>query len=194
MNYEELKIIWDSQKEETVYMIDNDALLKSVKHKNASVSRLVICFEITAIIVAFSTAIILSIDAWRENGGLDEYIVAAICLAVGIYACFQRKRRKSSEPDFDQSMFGLIEKTLSQIDYHVKSLRTFLWCFHLPIALVAGIGLTVYSNTRTPLIWIGVMLICAFSYWSTQRDIRKKFLPEKRNLEALRDKLLNVES
>ena len=90
-------------------------------------------------------------------------------------------------------MLGIIERALSQIDYHIKRLNTFLWCFHFPIAITAGIGLTLYSETRIPWVWGGIFVLCAISYASTKHDISNKFLPEKKHLEALRQKLLEGE-
>lgn len=190
MKLEEINVIWNSQKEEPMFVIDQQALHASVERQGASVDRRVGWFELSMIFVGFTTAVILPIDAWLEGDGFHQYIVAVLCLAFGVYALLGRKWRLEKEVVFDRSMLGIIERALSQLDYHMNRLKTFLWCFNLPIALAAAIGLTIYGNTHTPWVWAGVILVCAISYWGTRRDIRKKFLPEKRDLEALRDKLI----
>ena len=103
-----------------------------------------------------------------------------------------RQYRRRREVDFDESIRGVIEKSLAPIEYHEKRQAMYLWLFHLPIALAAGIGLTVYGNTRIPWIWGGVILVWVVSYWGTQRDIKRN--PQKRNLKALREKLEDIES
>ncbi len=194
MNYEELKLVWDSQNEEPVFALDRQALLETVERQTGSIARYVKSFEISMILVAFAVAIILPIDAWREGDGSHQYFIGAICLAAGLYAWTGRQNRRRREIAFDESIRGVIEKSLAQIEYHEKRQVIYLWLFHLPIALAAGIGLTLYSNTRIPWVWGCVILVCLVSYWGTQRDIKRNLRPQKRNLKALREKLGGIES
>ncbi|MEM7148063.1 MAG: hypothetical protein AAF591_23370 [Verrucomicrobiota bacterium] len=194
MNYEELKCVWDSQNEEPVFALNHQALLKTVERQADSIARYVKLFEISMILVAFAVAVILPIDAWREGDGSHQYFIGAICLAAGVYAWLGRQNRRRREIEFDESIRGVIEKSLAQIEYHEKRQIMYLWLFHLPILLAAGVGLTLYSNTRIPWIWGGVIVVCVVSYWGTQRDIKRNLRPQKRNLKVLREKLGGIES
>ncbi len=193
MNFDDLKLVWDAQKEEPVFALDQEAVLKTVERQNHSISRYVEHFEIMMILAAFAVAVILPLDAWREGDGAHQYLIGAICLAAGIYAWLARRNRRRFEVKFDQSISGVVEKSLTQIEYHERSLKNYLWLFHLPIALAAGIGLTVYSNTRIPWIWGSVIVICLLSYWGTRRDIKRNLLPRKKSLRALQSKLGEIE-
>ncbi|MEM7147085.1 MAG: hypothetical protein AAF591_18335 [Verrucomicrobiota bacterium] len=190
MNYDQLKVVWDSQDDEPMFLIDHDTLNASVKREGRAVAELVSAGEIAIIAVALATAVILPLDAWREGDGLHQYLVAAICLAVGVYAWVNRRQRLAREIDYDQSMLSTVEKAIAQLKYHERALKIMLWSFHLPIAITAGIGLTLYTDTRIPVLWGGLILVCALAWWGTRRDIRKCIRPKRTNLESLRTKLL----
>ena len=194
MNLEDLTIIWNSQDQEPIYLIDRATLHASVKRKGERIERLTSLFEKTMIGVTFAMGVILPIDAWREGDGAHQYVAGALCVIVAALATKWRRERRKDELRFDDSVLGITERALSQIDYQVRRLKTFLWCFHLPIAITAGIGLSLYSNARITWIWAGVIALCCLSYWGTHRDIRTCLLPKRRELDSLREKLTNAES
>lgn len=192
MKFDELQVIWNAQQDQPLFTINHDALYRLVQQKTSRIEVYIKCFEWTMISVPLLMAVILPIDAWREGGGWDQYVVAVICLCVGISTLVNRFNRLKTPISFAQSIRGIIEHSLVRIDEHVRRLTLIFWCFHFPIAVSAAIGLTFYSNLRIPLIWGGVLLVTAFSYWGTRRDAQK-MLQEKQELEQLSAKLTEAE-
>jgi len=189
MNFDELQVIWNRQQDEPLFAIDRQAMDSLVRSRSIRMERYMECFEWAFMAAAFSTSIILPLDAWREGDGVHQYIVALICLGAGVAMCSARKRRKQSELAFDESVIAVAQRSLVRVEQHIRSLRLLFWCFHLPIAVCAGVGLTVYSNTRIPLIWLGVILVTGLSFLGTVYDIRKKLIPQRREIQALLNKL-----
>ncbi|MEM6688861.1 MAG: hypothetical protein AAF664_05505 [Planctomycetota bacterium] len=174
LKFEELQVIWDRQREQPLFAIRHGDLVDLVRDKAASIERSLGMYDAMMIGVPLLMAVILPVDAWREGGGLDEYAIALVCLVVGLAALKSHISRRSNEPVFDQSIKQIAESCLKHLDAHVRQLSWFFWCFHLPVAILAALGLTFYTNTRTPLVWAGVLAITAISYWDIRRDIQSK--------------------
>lgn len=174
MKFEDLQVVWDQQHEEPLYAIRQGALVDLVHEKTSSLHRSIEVYDWTMILVPLLMAVILPIDAWMEDGGLDQYAVACVCLVVGLMALRNHFSRRSEDPVFDQSIKSVVKRCMDQIDAHVRQLSWFFWCFHLPVAILAAAGLTFDSNARTPLVWAGVLAITAISYWDIRRDIQSK--------------------
>ena len=189
MKYDELQVIWNSQKDAPLFAIDQQAMHELLRTKSSRIESYVEWFELTIIATTILTAIILPIDAYREGGGWHQYIVALLCLVVGMSVCSTRYRRRASQIKFDQSVKSIAERSLRRVENHIRSLKLLFWCFHLPFAICSGIGLTIYSNTRSPLIWTGVILVTVLSGIGTIYDIRVKLNPQRRDVEDLLAKL-----
>lgn len=193
MNFNELQVIWNAQQEQPLFAFDRESLHRLVEEKASRIEAYVTWFEITMIAVPLLMAIILPLDAWREGGGWDQYVVGAICLLVGIVVFVGKLVRPKTNASFESTIKGTIEQSLDQIDRYLRQLKWMFWGFHLPIAISAAIGLTVYSNVRTPLVWGAVMAITTISYWGTRQDAQKR-RQEQQELKQLQAKLTEGES
>lgn len=188
MMFEDLQVAWKTLDDEPVFTINHDAMRTLVGQKTRRINRYVDRFEWAMISVALMTSLILPIDAWREGGGWHEYVVAAVCAAFGIAAIVSRARRQRFEVRFDNSLKGILEESVAQIDRHLGSLARWYWGFHLPIAIIAVVGLSTQSNTSSLLIWTGVAVVTAMSYWGIKQDAKQK-RAEKAELSQLLGKL-----
>ena len=193
MEFEQLHVVWNAQQQEPLFAINERAMHNLIRYKSARIERLVGWFELAVVTVTLLIATLLPLDAWREGDGWHAYAVALICLATAIWTLLARWQRGLHEVTYEQSIKSIAERGVAQLDRHIQRLRLFFWCLHVPIALAAAIGLSAYSNTRPLLIWAGVLLVTAIAYWATQRDIRQRLMPRRRELQHLLAKLVEAE-
>lgn len=193
MNYDELKVVWDSQKQEPVLAFDTPTLIKSVELHTQVIERYVNWFELSLIFAAFIVAVLLPLDAWLEGDRIHQFFIGAISFVAGVLACRQRKNRQKMEVQYDATTRSVIEKSLAQVKSHQKARTTSLWLFHIPITIAAGIGLTFYGETRIAWLWVAVIFVCLFSYFGTQWETRTRVLPHKQQLESLLSKLDEID-
>jgi hypothetical protein len=193
MEFDQLHVIWNAQQNEPLFAINERAMHNLIRCKSARIDRLVSWCELAVIALTLLIAVLLPLDAWREGDGWHAYAVALICLATAIWTLLARWQRHLQVATYEQSVKGIAERALAQLDRHMQRLRLYFWGFHVPIALAAAIGLTAYSNKRPLLIWAGVLVVTAFVYWATHYDIHGRLIPRCRELQQLLAKLTEAE-
>lgn len=189
--FDDMKIIWDSQNEEKLYAINESALYKQIERKGKSISRLVQRFEAVMIGTNILVAIALITVEFLNEGELYKYLLPSIYLAYAMLAIMWRQTRQQDDVSFEQTMLGEIDKAIWQINYLVRRSRQLILWYLMPLALVVG-GMTFYNDQ--PLFALGVVLLMGLAGFFTERwEIRKIYLPKKQSLESLRATLLTAE-
>ncbi|MEM9365192.1 MAG: hypothetical protein AAGD07_04285 [Planctomycetota bacterium] len=188
MNFEDLQVIWNSMEDQPLYALDHKAMHAMVEARTRRIHRTLDKLEWTWIGVALSTAVILPLDAWREGGGAHQYLVALVCAAFGFSLAFARWQRSRCVVRFDDSLKGIVQSAVSKIDRYLMGLKWCYWGFHVPIALVGLIGLTVARGSWSPGIAAAVLGVSLVSYVGVRRDAQVK-RQEKRELSQLLEKL-----
>ena len=187
MEFEEMKKIWDSQNNQPMFVIDERTLHQQVERKVKTTKRSANMMETGLITINVFVIIYLIIDALIDNAGWYQYLTVGAVILVSIYVATGRIRRKKKEKRFDQTLLGSLESAISDIDYLIKRGKTFVWWYILPFAITTAISL--YYNTRTAWVWLGITVLFAFASWLPKWEIRKCHLPKKRALESLRKTL-----
>ncbi len=84
-------------------------------------------------------------------------------------------------------MMGELDKAISQIEYLIKRGRSMMVWYMLP--LMAVLSVTLFLDSK--LLWaLGTIAIAApVSYFGGRWEINKWYLPKKRELLSLREKL-----
>ncbi|MEM1225161.1 MAG: hypothetical protein AAGJ40_05660 [Planctomycetota bacterium] len=188
MKFEDLQVIWSTMDEEPSYAIDPASMRSIVEKKTRRLNRTLDRLEWTGIGVALSTSVILPLDAWREDGGIHQYVVAAVCAVFGTALLIARFGRGDDDLHFDDSLKGIVERSLAQIDRYLRGLRWCYWGFHLPVACVGLIGLTAARSQWSFLVAGGVVGITLISYLGVRSDADQK-LAEREDLSNLLEKL-----
>ncbi len=186
--FEAMQIIWDRQTDEKMYAIDESALHAQIKAKSQSIERKVDLFEWIMIGVNLIVAIVLVIDAVRDMNLWFEYLPAAAYLGFAVYSVYRRLARRRDEIHFDETMLGELDKAIWRINYLITQTRTIIFWYLVPLMLV--FALTAVLNAR--LWWaIGLPLaLLPLTYLASRWEIRRFYLPKKKAMESLREKLL----
>lgn len=189
MDFEEMQVIWDSQKERPMYALDLNALHASVKRKGRRIAWNVNAFELGLTAISVVTATILAAEPILEGTDLHKLFGAGLMLAVAAYVLVGRVRRRARERDTGSSLVGDLEHAISQVDYLIARVRTFQWWFILPAFLFIALKFALAYDTKPAWVWLSFLLIMALGYSMARLELRCLHLPKKRDLEALRAKL-----
>lgn len=213
MDFKDIKMIWESQKETPLYTLDPADLHKSVGLKRRTFNRSIFFRDVREIGAGLAMAVYLIIEgvmlAIKDDGLFmhNEYDTASVAmwflftgaalfLFMPIYMFIGRKRQQHRERQFNISLHGDINKTICQIDYQIKLMKNVVWWGILPT--FGGCAASLYavallqSDTRAEVLYIiGLVLPLGllFAYWCNQRIIKKSFIPRKQDFEALHEKL-----
>lgn len=187
MNFEEMKKIWDIQNNKTMYAIDEPALLNMVDRKVRSTNKSVDMMEIGLLIINSIVFTVMMFRGLNREIGWVNFLTASLVLIVSIYVIVNRLKRKSGEGKFDRSLLGDLDNAISNINYHIRMGRTFIWWYILPFALPTFFNM--YNSSKTIWAWLLIAVLFIIAYSLTQWEVNKCHVPKKRSLEALRNTL-----
>ena len=193
MEFEEMKKIWDTQNNEQIYGIDEQALHRRVTRKNIGIKRMANITEWGMLIISFMLALFMIIKGILDNE-IYKFPQGAIFLIVVGYIYWDRKKRLKNEGQSDRTLLGDLEQALRTIDYQIRRQRNFLWWFLMPTAATILINMAYTYDGKPWWVWLFVMASFALSYWLVKKGLQCKILPKKENLESLRNLLIEAES
>ena len=193
MNFEELQVIWNSQNNETMYAINEDALYKYVKQKGKSIGGMVNLFEFILIGVNLLVGVWLTIEALDNNNTSTQSILAVFYLAFAVFGFIRRLMRRSEEKPFNLTIVGELDKAIWRVDYLMRQGKNAIIWYLIPLAVIFGV--MSFIDTKRLLWAFGLMVVTIVAtYFATQWENKKFHLPNKRNLETLRHKLTTQEN
>jgi hypothetical protein len=216
MEFNEMKIIWDSQNQGPLYAMNEAALQAIIRRRNRESERcLSRCFaiEITvgvicgALMFLCAGALLGSGPALlaalpRMKAAASVWDILALVAAGGIwfyysaYMYLARKRQQQRVETFDSSLRGNLERSLSQTDFQIMLVREIVWWgTGADVAGGRAVGGDASSSQgRAPQLAYLIMAVLligslAAAVLRKQRSITNRFEPRKRELESLRAKL-----
>lgn len=185
MEFEKMQKIWDQQNERTVYAFDEEQLFNKVVKKQSSISKMVGCFEWTAIL----TFIGLAGFSFIEGINKAEYYqlpLSLLFIGLAVYMFRDRHQRLALLNSDTKTVKASVEHAITTLSYQIRRQKNIKWWFFIPLSLVA-----IYQNyfAETPMLWktLLALTLMAGLYWLTQREIRCKFLPKRKELESIRE-------
>jgi hypothetical protein len=189
MDFEQMQLIWDEQKERRMYALDMDALHDAVKRRARRISRGVEAMEIGMIFISIFVALFLASEPLLEGTDPEQYISAAIFLGVLAYLVGGRVRRRARDRGFEPSLRGDLDRAIAQVDYHIMRIRTMPLWFCLPAFTTIAISFAFATKDKPWWTWPLVLAAFPLSIYVARLELRCSHLPMKRDLEALRAKL-----
>jgi len=191
MEFEEMKRIWDQQNDEPLYAINEAALHRSIKSRKerASRSNNINDFGLTAICIA--TAIIYSIRfIVNTTPTIFNYLMVIGLLFIIGYIWYGRIRRKKQEQFFGHTMLGDLNHTIASLQYKTNRSKNMVWWFVVPLAILTMLNMWQIDVSLWE--WLGVGAAFILSALLMRWEYNRCNKPRLRNLEALRDKLTDM--
>lgn len=191
MEFDEMKVIWDSQNEEKLYAINEQALYAQIQRKGKSVRRLLQRFELVMVGVNTLVGIVLFGVAWINESPFYAYLLALAYLVYAVVAWVWRRSRRQQDVRFDSTMLGELDKAIWQVNYMIKRNYELMLWYLIPLTLVM-IAYLLYEGM--PLLALAIGVVMGLSGFVTDRwEIKRDLLPKKESLESLRTTLTAAE-
>jgi hypothetical protein len=124
MDFEDIQTLWNSQNDQYLFAINQDALYATIRQKSKNIRRLVKLMEWIMIGVNFVVGIYLLTDLSQDNTPGYSFLIPAIYIAFSVYALIRRLRRRKEEVHFPQTMLGELDKAIWQVEYLIRQGRS----------------------------------------------------------------------
>ncbi len=188
MEFEEMQKIWNEQKGETMYAINETALHKSITRKKNAASKRINLVEISLIIINSIVTVVLIVDAILDKEGLWDYVGAIIMALTVVFLIAFRFRRKRNEQMFDRSMLGELDHAISNSHSMIQIATLMIYYYLLPMSLFS-LSKMLYQGASLEK-WLLIIGTFALSFTLIRWERKKMHIPRKKNLEGLKKKLM----
>ncbi len=218
MDFEEMKVIWDSQNNEPLYAVDTRGLQAVVRSKRHEFERRIFwrgAREI-GIGVAMGALLLYLAGVGATGGMLPGWIsrrvavsgadLLALAGAAGLwlfYAVFQwveRRRQERREHTFEASLRGDLDRVLARTAQQLRLARNAVWWGVIPVWIATVLFcLTILklagASVGLRLLMTAVVALgSVFDLRCKRRPIANELLPLQEEFQALRAKLAEPET
>ena len=208
MNFEDMKIIWDSQTHQPLYSVDESGLHWVLRKKSSELRRKMFSQELQSYGSTLFVSGVMSIFLILHFSGLVHLrsrwdvaaLIAGACcwLYFGASVYLERKRQREREREFRSSLRDELDRDIERVDFEIRARKNIvLWYIppHIGGNLLVWV---VFRTTSTPDWWIipfiAVMMVGLVIESRYQYElVGKELLPRKQELIALREKLAEPE-
>jgi hypothetical protein len=186
MEFDEMKKIWSTQDNEPLYAINEAALHKRIlsgRNKGEYITNIT---ELLSIVVNFGAgAFILSHNMFGSRN-VYLYVLGTWMFITGIYCLIGRVRRRRGEQQFDRTMLGDLDHSVSIATYQVRFSGLMRWNI-LPIG---GLILrSVWDSDKAIGLAIGLALFFMLTFYASGWE-HNYYKSRLRNVQQLRKMLL----
>ncbi|WP_420575632.1 hypothetical protein [Ekhidna sp.] len=188
MEFEEMQKIWDEQKGETMYAINESALHNSIGRKKDAASRRINKVEIGVSLINGVVAIVLFFDALNDPHNWD-FVASGLLLGTVAYIQYFRWKRRKAERTFDRSMLGELDHAISNTNSIIKFSHLMIVGYMIPMSVFYIAKMIDRGASLDKWLIITGMYLLAFLLIRWER--KKMHIPRKENLLSLKRKLMD---
>jgi hypothetical protein len=182
MEFEEIQEIWDLQKKQSMYTINERELHSLIMTKKKQAARLANATELMQIIVnTGAAAFVFEQNYFSPKGKFFLYLMAAWMLATAVFILAGRFRRIKRGKNFDQNMRGSLEQAIADATYKVRISQLMRWNIII-IALI--IVLSMFEGGQSIWIIAGTAIFFGITYYASGYEHRC-YISRKRELLSL---------
>jgi sterol desaturase/sphingolipid hydroxylase (fatty acid hydroxylase superfamily) len=187
MELEELQKIWNEQKGENMYAINESSLHNSILKKKNLASRRMNTVEIGLMSINATTGIIILIDAMMDQEGIWDYLLGLIMLLTVIFLAFFRQKRLRKEKVFDRTMLGELDHAIANSNSIVQITTMMIYYYLIPLCTYTSIKMFVFGASLEK--WLLVVGAYVVAFFIVYYERRVYHIPRKEKLINLRNKL-----
>ncbi|MBI1177836.1 hypothetical protein GC207_10410 [bacterium] len=214
MDFEAIKVIWDSQNEKPLYALNETGLHAVLREKSRRFGRLMFrqeletygasLFVITVILFILVADYLGLVAKVSPAVALTKWDVVALLVAIVCWAQYAiliysgRKRQHQRERKFTSSLRDDLERDIEQTRYQIAARKNIVRGFippHIGSGLVSLVIFRAMSQEWMIIPLMTAMVVAlAIETRSQRRLVKREMLPRLQALESLRDKLAKSES
>jgi hypothetical protein len=194
MNFEQMKVIWDSQDQRPMYAVDEAALHESIRRGSRSFRNRIVASHLAIVAAWVALATLYLVAPLTAGEHLHRLAAAAILLALAAGQMIGLRDRTRGEARFDDSIRGDLDLAIWRIDHDIGWARS-LRRGYVPLFLVAiSIDFAVRLTPAFAAVWAGAVVLVGVASWSLEAEIRWLYLPKKNRFQMIRDRLVASET
>lgn len=186
MKFEEMKTIWDSQNNEMLFGINEQAMHKLIHSKMKKGKHITNISELLWIAVNIvAGSFVLGITLFKGNENIFMYLLSAWMFGTAFFLLASRVRRIGASKKFDRSMLGDLEHAISVATYQVRLSFLGRWNI-LPIGSLVALGL--WDSGKSMWILAAFIIFFILTNYASGWEHRI-YKGRKKDLEILKSKL-----
>lgn len=186
MEFDELQKIWDTQNNQPLYVINEQALHNRIVAKKHQVIHIAVITEWILIIAnTASGAFVLQQNYTGRRGLIFVYLLAAWMLGTALYVLVNRIRRMREQKQFNRSLSGDLQHAITTVIYQVRIGHIMRWNT-IPIMLL--VLLSTWEGGQSVWFSLVVALFFILIFYASGWELRIH-KAKKRELEVLQQKL-----
>jgi hypothetical protein len=183
MEFEELKKVWDNQNQQHVFALDQSALQNRVQTKQRQGRHISHWSEVLLIGANLvSSIMIMLMMVSKGYANISLIIMAAWMFLSAMYVTFGRAKRIRNQSQFDRSLHGALQSSITLARYQVRLATLGRWSA-IPIGVLSTFALIEAHQSFWIVIALVIFLLIAnyASGWET-----RIYVSRMRELEALK--------
>jgi hypothetical protein len=186
MEFDELQKIWDTQNNQPLYVINEQALHNRIVAKKRQVIKIAVITEWILIIANTASGLfVLQQNYTGRRGLVFVYLLAAWLLGTALYVLVNRIRRMREQKQFHRSLSGDLQHALAAASYQVRISHIMRWNT-FPIMLLVLLSNWEGGQSVWFSLAVALFFILVFYASGCETGIYKA---KKRELEVLQKKL-----
>jgi hypothetical protein len=186
MEFDELQKIWDTQNNQPLYVINEQALHNRIVAKKHQVIHIAVVTEWILIIAnAISGAFVLQQNYTSRRSLVFAYLLAVWLLGTALYVLVNRIRRMREQKQFNRSLSGDLQHALTTAVYQVRISRIMRWNV-LPIGLLVLLSTWEGGQSVWFLVAVTLFFVLVFVASGWEQGIYRNKMKE---LQMLQNKL-----
>lgn len=192
MNFDEVQMIWDSQKNEPAFKIDKETVVRIVEKQSIAVHRDLKILELTAIAVLLFLGVSTLIDTFFNGQEYFQLWSVAFEFVAAGFLWLRRGKRERGIPAEPLSLMQRIDVAVGQIQATVQRGRDMATVFSIFVLYGVVIRVWIYGWRGSEVKAVAA-LICVGMLWLGMTMAKASTHgPRMRSLRALREQLLEV--
>ncbi|MFT5081246.1 MAG: hypothetical protein ACI84E_001905, partial [Planctomycetota bacterium] len=186
MEFEEMQVIWDAQKDQQMFALDREGLHRKLIKKARSIELSVTANELGMIAICLFLAFDQLRDPLFDQVHYYKLFGGAVMVGVAVWMLLKRLARIRKEQRFEDSLRGDLDRSISHVDYNIGLARSFQWWFLVPAMMTVVVSL-YFGDPEARVLSIALITTsCILAMWVVHVGTRCSQIPQKRDLESLR--------
>jgi len=196
MNFEDLKVIWDTEKERPAFTLDEETLSRAVVRRAEKFRRQIFWRDWREIGVAL---VLVVVFLWQGITSIDKaggevtllswshFITAMACAFVAGFIRISGQRQKAREANGTDSIEGNLKKLSSHLSLQIRLLNNVGWWYLLPLLPGGLLSFAATSDDGVEFWGCIAFLLILFGgiLWLNLWVAGKQLVPQQREVDSL---------
>lgn len=194
MEFEELKVVWDAQNASTLYAYDQGALERRIAKRLERLKSHTDFVELMLALIMATTGLLTLSEPLLFGEDKHQFATGSIFVLLAVFLVFRRRLRQRMHLNFSNSITGMLDEAISQLEHHIGHVRSMALWLGIPYVAVLFIGYAVVQEGKPLWVWLVSLGALPLGLWVNHRGIQRSLIPRKREFESLREKLKDVDA